>query len=302
VPDKEIPPLSKFRWSTNQGVREKTAAGFRSRITVARLSYALATWLSERKRFVCAITIVAALRRAVFSLWRGGGQWHKRKRMRTLLHFPISPASRTVRLVLGEKRLPFEPVIERAWEQRPELFAINPAGDVPVLIEDNGLIVPSAPVICEYLEEAYADTPLLGRTLAERVEVRRVAAWFDTLFAREVSGRFIDERVMKRLSGRGNPDGGALRDAYASMRPLMRYANELAENRNWLGGGFLSLADFTAAAHLSCMDFIGDIDWARVPALRDWYARMKSRPCFRPLLADRISGITPPEYYTNLDF
>lgn len=240
--------------------------------------------------------------RAVFSLWRGGGQWHKRKRMRTLLHFPISPASRTVRLVLGEKRLPFEPVIERAWEQRPELLAINPAGDVPVLIEDNGLIVPSASVICEYLEEAYADTPLLGRTLAERVEVRRVANWFDALFAREVSGRFIDERVMKRLSGRGNPDGGALREAYASMRPLMRYANELAENRNWLGGGFLSLADFTAAAHLSCMDFIGDIDWARVPALRDWYARMKSRPCFRPLLADRISGITPPEYYTNLDF
>ena len=222
--------------------------------------------------------------------------------MRTLFHFPLSPASRTVRLVLGEKRLPFEAIVERPWEQRPEFMALNPAGDVPVLVEDNGLIVPDMHVICEYLEEAYADIPLLGRTLAERVEVRRVVAWFETLFFREVSGRFIDERVMKRLSGRGNPDGGALREAYASMRPLMKYVNDLAENRSWLGGHFLSLADFTAAAHLSCLDFIGDIDWAKVPAVRDWYAKMKSRPCFRPLLNDRVSGITPPDYYTNLDF
>ena len=222
--------------------------------------------------------------------------------MRTLFHFPLSPASRTVRLVLGEKRLPFEAIVERAWEKRPEFLALNPAGDVPVLVEDNGLIVPDVYVICEYLEEAYADIPLLGRTLAERVEVRRVVAWFETVFARDVSGRFIDERAMKRLSGRGNPDGGALREAYAAMRPLMKYINDLAENRSWLGGHFLSLADFTAAAHLSCLDFIGDIDWSRVPAVRDWYAKMKSRPCFRPLLNDRVSGITPPDYYTNLDF
>lgn len=234
--------------------------------------------------------------------WRGRRQCHKSHGMRTLFHFPLCPGSRTIRLVLGEKRLPFEAIVERAWEQRPEFLALNPAGNVPVLVEDNGLIVPSAYVISEYLEEAYSDTPLLGRTLAERVEVRRVVSWFDTLFAREVSGRFIDERVMKRLSGRGNPDGGALRDAYAAMRPLMRYVNDLAEARNWLGGSFLSLADFTAAAHLSSLDFIGDIDWGKVPAVRDWYARMKSRPCFRPLLADRISGITPPDYYTNLDF
>ncbi|WP_193561066.1 MULTISPECIES: glutathione S-transferase family protein [Acetobacter] len=238
----------------------------------------------------------------LFSLWRWGRQWHKSSGMRTLFHFPLSPASRNVRLVLAEKRLPFEAIIERAWEHRPEFLAMNPAGDVPVLVEDNGLIVPDSYVICEYLEEAYSDTPLLGRTLAERVEVRRVMAWFDTLFAREVSGRFIDERVMKRLSGRGNPDGTALREAYAAMRPLMKYVNDLAENRNWLAGNFLSLADFTAAGHLSCLDFIGDIDWSKVPAVRDWYARMKSRPCFRPLLADRVSGITPPEYYTNLDF
>lgn len=222
--------------------------------------------------------------------------------MRTLYHHPISPYCRKVRLVLGEKRLPFEPITERVWEERPEFVALNPGGEVPLLVEDNGLIVPDSHVICEYLEEAYSDTPLLGRTLAERVEVRRLVAWFDGHFAREVTNRFVIERVMKRLSGKGNPDGSILREGYAAMKPNLKYVNGLAENRNWLAGNFLSLADFAAASHLSCLDFIGDIDWSRAPAVRDWYARMKSRPCFRPLLADRVSGITPPDYYANLDF
>ena len=225
--------------------------------------------------------------------------------MRTLFHFPLCPNSRTIRLVLTERRLAFEPVVERLWEQRPEFLVLNPAGDLPVLVESNGFVVPSVYVINEYLDEAYNDRreiSLLGHTLAERVEIRRIVSWFDTLFAREVSTRFINERVMKRLSGRGNPDAGALREAYAAMKPLMRYVNDLAETRGWLGGSFLSLADFVAAAHISCLDFIGDVNWRHVPALRDWYARMKSRPCFRQLLADRIIGITPPEHYTNLDF
>ncbi|MBR2123786.1 MAG: glutathione S-transferase family protein [Acetobacter sp.] len=225
--------------------------------------------------------------------------------MRTLFHFPLCPHSRAIRLVLAEKRLSFEVVVERVWEQRPEFLMLNPAGNLPVLVEDNGLVVPSFYVISEYLEEAYCDRPevsLLGRTLAERVEIRRLVSWFETLFAREITNRFIDERAIKRLSGRGNPDAGALRDAYTAMRSLMRYVNDLAETRGWLGGSFLSLADFIAAAHISCLDFLGDIDWRRVPAVRDWYARMKSRPCFRPLLTDRVTGVTPPEYYTNLDF
>ncbi|MBS0960132.1 MULTISPECIES: glutathione S-transferase family protein [Acetobacter] len=222
--------------------------------------------------------------------------------MRTLFHHPMSPYCRNVRLVLGEKRLPFDTVIEPVWEKRPEFLALNPAGEVPVLCEDNGLVVPDSRVICEYLEEAYSGTPLLGRTLAERVEVRRLVAWFGGHFARDVTDRFITERVFKRLSGQGNPDGSILREGYNAMKPRLKYINGLAENRNWLAGSFLSLADFSAAAHLSCLDFIGDIDWSRVPALRDWYARMKSRPCFRPLLSDRVSGITPPGHYANLDF
>lgn len=222
--------------------------------------------------------------------------------MRVLYHLPLSPFARKVRLVLGEKRLPFELQLEKVWERRPEYLDLNPAGTVPTLVEDNRLVVPDSGVICEYLDEAYPDTPLLGRTLAERVEVRRLVAWFDGKFAREVTANLLGEKFMKRLSGRGNPDANALRAGYANMRGHLEYLGWLSETRKWLAGDTLSLADFAAAAHLSALDFAGDVDWSMSPATKDWYARIKSRPSFRPLLADRVTGIIPPAHYADLDF
>ena len=222
--------------------------------------------------------------------------------MRTLYHLPLSPFSRKVRLVLAEKRLPFDLRQEKVWERRAEYLELNPAGTVPTLIEDNGLAIPDSAVICEYLEDAYPDTPLLGRTLAERVEVRRLVAWFDGKFAAEVTRNVLGEKFMKRLTGRGNPDPAAMRTGYTALRYHLDYLGWLAENRKWLGGASISLADFAAAAHLSCLDFIGDVDWKLSQPAKDWYARMKSRPSFRGVLADRVPGVTPPEHYADLDF
>jgi glutathione S-transferase len=222
--------------------------------------------------------------------------------MRTLYHLPLSPFSRKVRLVLAEKRLPFELRLEKVWERRSEYLELNPGGTVPTLIEDNGMAIPDSGVICEYLEEAYPDTPLLGRTIAERVEVRRMVAWFDGKFALEVTRNLVGEKHLKRLMGRGNPDGTALRLGYAAIKHHMEYLGWLAENRRWLAGASISLADFAAAAHLSALDYIGDVDWTVSPPAKEWYARMKSRPSFRGVLADRIPGTTPPEHYADLDF
>lgn len=222
--------------------------------------------------------------------------------MRYLYHLPLSPFSRKIRLVLSEKRLPFELRLEKVWERRAEYLELNPAGTVPTLVEDNGLAVPDSGVICEYLEEAYPDTPLLGRTLAERVEIRRLVAWFDGKFAQEVTRNLVGEKFLKRLVGRGEPNAAAIRVGYAAMKDHLQYIGWLAENRKWLGGAHLSLADFAAAAHLYALDFVGDVDWSVSPSARDWYARMKSRPCFRSVLADRVPGVTPPEHYADLDF
>jgi glutathione S-transferase len=222
--------------------------------------------------------------------------------MRVLYHLPLSPFSRKIRLVLAERRLPFELKLEKPWDHRPEYLEMNPAGTVPTLVEENGLVVPDSAVICEYLEEAYPDTGLMGRTLAARVEVRRLVAWFDGRFAQEVTRNLVGEKYLKRMAGRGQPDAAALRAGYANVKTHLAYIGWLAENRKWLAGNALSLADFAAAAHLSALDYSGEIDWSQNPGAKEWYARMKSRPCFRPLLADRIAGMDPPAHYADLDF
>jgi len=221
--------------------------------------------------------------------------------MRLLYHLPLSPFSRKVRLVLAEKRLPFELEIEKVWQRRPEYLELNPACEVPTLI-DGDLVIPDSRVICEYLEETYPEPPLLGRTPQERIEVRRLVAWFDGKFAAEVTANLLGQKFMKRLLGRGNPDATALRAGYANLRPHMEYLGWLAETRRWLAGEELSLADFAAAGHLSALDFASDVDWSISDPAKEWYAKMKSRPCFRGVLADQVPGVTPPAHYADLDF
>ena len=138
--------------------------------------------------------------------------------------------------MLTEKRLPFDLRQEKVWERRADYLELNPAGTVPTLVEDNGLVIADSGVICEYLEEAYPDTPLLGRTLAERVEARRLVAWFDGKFAAEATRNLLGEKVMKRVAGRGNPDGAAIRTGYLALRYHLEYLGWLAETRKWLAG------------------------------------------------------------------
>ena len=221
--------------------------------------------------------------------------------MRLLYHLPLSPYARKVRLVLTEKRLPFELRVEKPWDRRPDYLGINPSGTVPALL-DNDLAIPDSSVICEYLDEAYPDTPLLGRTLAERVEVRRLVAWLAGQLAQEVTRHLYGEKIIKRMSGAGQPNASALRVGFLNLKTHLAYIGWLAETRKWLGGSAISLADMAAAAHLSTLDFCGDVDWSVSQPARDWYARMKSRPSFRAILADRVPGVIPPEHYADLDF
>lgn len=226
--------------------------------------------------------------------------------MRYLHHLPLCPYSRKIRLVLGERQLSVELKAEKTWDRRPEYLQLNPAGLVPTLIDENGHAVPDSAVICEYLEEAYnseaGEGTLLGTSLAARIEARRLAAWFDGSFAAAVSMNFVIEKYLKRISGRGQPDAQALRQAYANLREHMGYIGWLAAQRSFLAGENLTLADLAAAAHLSVLDFMGEIDWSKYPEVREWYARIKSRRSFRPLLNDRVPGMTPPDHYADLDF
>jgi len=222
--------------------------------------------------------------------------------MRTLYHHPIHALSRTARVMLAEKGLPFEPVVERPWERRTEFLKLNPAAEVPVLVEEDGTVVAGGLAVIEYLEEAYPDTPLLPREIAARAEVRRVADWFLHKFEREVAENLVGEKLIKRLSGQGHPFAPAIRAGLANVTYHLDYIAFLSERRPWLAGPSFTLADIAAAVQLSCLDYIDNVPWDRSPEAKDWYARVKSRPSFRALLADNITGCPPPKHYADLDF
>ncbi|HEV7384856.1 MAG TPA: glutathione S-transferase family protein [Phenylobacterium sp.] len=224
---------------------------------------------------------------------------------RTLHHFPLDPASRQVRLALGEKRLPFTEVQVRYWERPKELTALNPSGMLPVLVETDGdeaLVLCESRAILDHLEETSPEPALLGRDPGERAEARRLLTWFDRKFDFEAGGYILHEKMEKRLLGMGAPDLANLRQGREGLRDHMFYIDKLLQEREWLAGRKLSLADFAAAAHLSVIDYCGDMPWTGFPAVKTWYMKLKSRPCFRPLLTDRWPGLAPAKHYDDLDF
>ncbi len=222
--------------------------------------------------------------------------------MRLLYHLWLSPFSRKIRIVLQEKNLDFSMKVEKVWERRAEFLALNPAGEVPVLIEPDGTVLAEASAIAEYLDETYRDKLLLGLNPIDRAEVRRLVAWFDVKMNREATEHLIGEKFMKRFLGFGVPDSSVIRAGKTNLRHHLDYIAYLAERRRWLGGDHFSLADITAAAHLSALDYLDDIAWDEHEPAKEWYARVKSRPSFRPILADHIPGAPPPRHYADLDF
>ena len=221
--------------------------------------------------------------------------------MNRLFHFPLSPFCRKVRLTLAEKRIEVELIEERYWEQGQDLLARNPAGKVPVLRMGERVLSESQ-AICEYLDETVPEPSLIPRDALKRYEVRRLCAWFDDKFHHEVTTNLLYERLMKRVTKQGYPDGKAIREGANRIKYHLDYMAWLLEQRRWLAGDVMTLADFAAAAHLSCLDYASDVDWNRQAVVKDWYAKIKSRPSFRSLLADMVPGSPPPQHYADLDF
>ena len=230
--------------------------------------------------------------------------------MYTLYHHDFCPHSRFIRLVLGEYGLDLTLMDERPWDRREEFLKLNPAGTTPVLVSDDMPAIPGAGIIAEYIDEVHGlaakDRRLLPTSMAERIEVRRLMAWFNEKFFEEASGPLVTERIYKRFMsgdiGGGAPSMDVIRAANANVRYHLAYIGWLARTRNFLAGDRLTYADLVAAAHLSAIDYLGDVPWSEDDAAKAWYARIKSRPSFRPLLSEWLAGVPASRTYVDLDF
>jgi glutathione S-transferase len=226
--------------------------------------------------------------------------------MRVLYHYPLCPFSRKIRLCLQEKKLDFSPEIEDFWQERPEFLRLNPLGQVPVFIDLNGSEIIDSGAICEYLESVYPEKNLLGEDFVHSAEIRRLSNWFDYTVGHQITWVFLEEKLLKRFKKTpglaSGPDTVLLRQAKSRLGFHLDYIGWLTQRRNWLAGDDFSLADITAAAHLSVLDYFNEIDWAKFELTKEWYMRIKSRPSFKLLLKDTIAGLAPATHYSLLDF
>jgi len=204
--------------------------------------------------------------------------------------------------MLAEKGLEFDLKLELTWNRRHDFMVLNPAGTLPVLVEEKGHVFAGPYSISEYLHEKYPDIDLLGQSKKDRAETRRLTEWFDVKFNHEVTELLVTEKILKGFLKRGMPDAAFIRAGAQNIKHHLKYIEYLADRRNWLAGDQFSMADISAAAHLSCVDYLGDIPWADFKIAKEWYARVKSRPSVQPLLKDTIAGLKPADHYRNLDF
>lgn len=229
--------------------------------------------------------------------------------MHKLIHHPLCAFSRSIRLALGECGAVVELAEERPWAWRREFLEINPSGATPVLMTEGGVAVCGVYAVAEYLAESSPPpgavsprTVLFPGSIEERAEVRRLSDWFHRKFFDEVTQYLVEEKVFGAMAGRGAADPSFFRAGRENLRYHLSYITFLAEQRRWLAGANLSYADFAAAGHLSALDYLGEAPWDEFGPAKDWFARLKSRPAFRALLADRVAGLPPHAAYANLDF
>ena len=193
----------------------------------------------------------------------------------------------------------------KPWVRDPHLLELNPAGTVPILLDEGQPNAVGVLSVIHAVEDRYSPAAVAGLFPAQpkdRTEMWRLCEWVLMKLNDEVTRYVVEEKILKRDRPGATPDPSILRVAKANLVEHLLYLNWLFASRQWLAGDTMTLADFALAAHLSCLDYLGDVDWETAAEVRHWYARIKSRPAFRTLLNDRVGGMPPHTGYADLDF
>ena len=186
-----------------------------------------------------------------------------------------SPYARKVRVVLAEKKIDYELVIESPRTSEA-IARYNPLARVPVLVLDDDSSIFDSPVIVEYLDNVAPNSKLMPQPNRERIEVKCREALADGLLDAAVAIRGESQRPAKVR------DNAAIeRNHLAIGRSLQAMEHKLGDN-TWCMGTHFSLADIAIGCALGYLDFrFGDIDWRPAqPNLTRLYDKLMQRPSF----------------------
>ena len=221
--------------------------------------------------------------------------------MHILYHHQLCPLSRQIRIFLQELNIKYTLACEDYWLRRPEFIQKNQACTVPVLEIDNMTIVGCYSIV-EYLNDTYDNFYFMPKDVISKVKIREYISWFNDKFYREVSKVLMDEKMIRLLMRVGEPRSNFIRAAKANLLHHFHFMNSKLESQSYLISEKITCADITAAAHISVIDYFGEINWDGWETIKQWYSIIKSRPSFQTILLDRIAGFNPPPHYSNLDF
>ena len=187
-----------------------------------------------------------------------------------------SPYARKIRIVLAEKKIDFDLVLDSPWEPGNKVATLNPLGKVPVLVLDDDSTLIDSRVIAEYLDTVAPNNRLIPASGRERISVKRWEALADGV---------LDAAVTAFLEAR-RPNGERSQSWIERQRgkidlTLKAMSDELGEQA-WCHGTGLSLADIAVGCALGYVSFrLGDIRWAdRYPNLAGLYQKLMQRPAF----------------------
>lgn len=222
--------------------------------------------------------------------------------MRILYHYPLCAFSRLIRIYLKEKELEHELIVEYPWNRKKTFSEYPLPSDIPTLVNKDGVVLEGWYAIIEHLEQAHKSSSFFGSASREKAEARRITQLFNEMFYMDVTKQIVFEKIMKKHTENRAPDSSCIRKGVAALKQYMERISWFADHRNWLAGNEMTVADMSAAAQISCVDYIGAIDWESYPLAKEWYARIKSRPSFKDILEDRVPAMPPPPHYADLDF
>ena len=218
-----------------------------------------------------------------------------------LYHYYLCRSSRYTRLILEEHKIAYDTQLENYWKPQKDFLKLNPAGHLPVLVNEENFPIIGANSCVEYIKDLELTPKLFVDDYKEKAEINRLVHWFDVIFKKEVFDPIIYEKVFSRIVDNITPNSENIRAALDNLDFHLQYFNYLLNSKNYFINDELTYLDFLAAANFSVLDYLGLLNLKSYSNLREWYFKVKSRPSFKTLLKDQIIGLNPHENYKNMD-